>query len=76
MVIYLLLLSYFCPPPPLPCSPPSLPPRWRHQAQLTAAAVMDAKNEVLERKRELDMTRDKMDNLIDKLYAGTIVGQA
>jgi hypothetical protein len=32
---------------------------------------MDAKNEVLERKRELDMTRDKMDHLVDKLYAGT-----
>ena len=35
--------------------------RWQQQAHLTAAAVMDAKNEVLERKRELDHTKEKMD---------------
>eukprot|EP00775_Hariotina_reticulata_P011361 gene11361-11510_t len=44
--------------------------RWKHQADITASAVIEAKNEVLERKRELDSTKDKMDRLIDKLYAG------
>jgi len=31
---------------------------------------MEAKNEVLERKRELDTTKDNMDRLIHKLVAG------
>ncbi|EFJ44809.1 hypothetical protein VOLCADRAFT_118633 [Volvox carteri f. nagariensis] len=44
--------------------------RWQQQAHLTAAAVMEAKNEVLERKRELDSTKEKMDRLLDKLYIG------
>jgi len=44
--------------------------RWRQQAQVTAAAVIEAKNEVMERKRELDLTKERMDRLVDKLYAG------
>ncbi|MEW5310028.1 MAG: hypothetical protein WDW38_001861 [Sanguina aurantia] len=44
--------------------------RWRQQANLTAACVMEAKNDVLERKRELDSTKEKMDRLLDKLYVG------
>lgn len=44
--------------------------RWQKQAHATAAAVMEAKNEVLERKRELDHTKLKMDSLIEKLYVG------
>ncbi len=44
--------------------------RWRQHAQLTAAAVADAKNEVLERRRELDRTKDKMDSLLQKLHVG------
>jgi hypothetical protein len=35
--------------------------KWRQQAHLTANAVMEAKGEVMERKRELDSTKDKMD---------------
>lgn len=44
--------------------------RWKRQATLNAAAVIEAKNEVLERKRELDSTKDKLDHLVEKLYAG------
>lgn len=44
--------------------------RWQKQAHMTAAAVVEAKNEVLERKRELDHTKLKMDGLIEKLYVG------
>jgi hypothetical protein len=32
--------------------------------------VLEAKDEVLQRKRELDSTKDKMDVLLDKLYTG------
>lgn len=32
--------------------------------------MLEAKDEVLLRKRELDSTKDKMDVLLDKLYAG------
>lgn len=44
--------------------------RWKRQATFNAAAVIEAKNEVMDRKRELNSTKDKMDHLIDKLYAG------
>lgn len=37
---------------------------------MMATAVMEAKNEVVERKKELDATKDKMDRLVDKLYVG------
>ena len=33
-------------------------------------AVTEAKNEVMERKRDLDLTKEKMDKLVDKLYLG------
>lgn len=44
--------------------------RWRQQAHLAAAAVLEAKDEVLERRRELGATNDRMDTLVEKLYAG------
>ena len=44
--------------------------RWRQQAEITAAAVIEAKAEVTERKRDLDSTRDKMDRLMDRLHVG------
>lgn len=44
--------------------------RWRQQAHLAAAAVLDAKNDLLERRRELGATNDRMDSLVEKLYAG------
>ncbi len=39
--------------------------KWRQQAALTANAVLDAKNDVMERKKELDHTKDKMDRLLE-----------
>lgn len=42
--------------------------RWRVQAEATARAVVDAKNEVILRKKDLDHTKDKMDSLVEKLY--------
>ncbi len=39
--------------------------KWRQQAALTATAVMEAKNDVLERKKELDHTKEKMDKLLE-----------
>jgi hypothetical protein len=36
---------------------------------MTAAAVVEAKDEVLQRKRELDATKDRMDTLVERLYA-------
>jgi len=44
--------------------------RWRQQAEFASAAVIEAKSEVTERKRDLDQTRDKMDRLMDKLHLG------
>lgn len=44
--------------------------RWQKQAHATAAAVAEAKNEVMDRKRELDAMKFKMDGLIEKLYVG------
>lgn len=41
--------------------------RWRHQAEHSAAAVMEAKKEVINRKKELDIARNKMDDILDKL---------
>jgi hypothetical protein len=35
---------------------------------MTAAAVVEAKDEVLQRKRELDATKDRMDTLVERLY--------
>ena len=36
-------------------------------------AVTEAKNEVMERKRDLDATKEKMDKLVEKLYLGRSV---
>lgn len=36
-------------------------------------AVTEAKNEVMERKRDLDTTKEKMDKLVEKLYLGRSV---
>ena len=44
--------------------------RWKGQADAAATAVSMAKDEVLERKRELDSTKEKMDILVEKLYIG------
>ena len=44
--------------------------RWKSQADAAARAVSTAKDEVLERKRELDSTKEKMDILVEKLYIG------
>jgi hypothetical protein len=38
--------------------------RWQAQAALTARAVVEAKHEVLERRREMEVTKDKMDGLV------------
>ncbi|KAK9803017.1 hypothetical protein WJX72_000682 [[Myrmecia] bisecta] len=43
--------------------------RWRQQAEATARAVVEAKNEVMDRKKDLDVTKEKMDKLVEKLYA-------
>lgn len=48
--------------------------RWRQQAQLAAAAVVEAKNELLERRRELGATNERMDSLVEKLYVGRDMG--
>ena len=32
--------------------------------------MTEAKNEVMERKRDLDTTKEKMDKLVEKLYLG------
>jgi hypothetical protein len=50
--------------------------RWQQQAQFTQQAVMEAKNEVLERKRELDSTKvRKILNVIDSFCScGVCVG--
>jgi len=44
--------------------------RWKHQAEQAAASLRDAKNEVLERKGELDRTNEKMIKMVEKLYVG------
>ena len=36
-------------------------------------AVTEAKNEVMERKKDLDITKEKMDKLVEKLYLGRSV---
>lgn len=36
-------------------------------------AVTEAKNEVMERKKDLDTTKEKMDKLVEKLYLGRSV---
>eukprot|EP00873_Tetraselmis_striata_P020915 jgi/Tetstr1/441179/TSEL_029437.t1 len=41
--------------------------RWRWQAENSAAAMLDARADVMERKRELDSAKEKMDGLVDKL---------
>ena len=43
--------------------------RWKSQ-DAAANAVSLAKDEVMERKKELDVTKEKMDNLVEKLYIG------
>ncbi|KAL0031026.1 hypothetical protein WJX79_010574 [Trebouxia sp. C0005] len=44
--------------------------RWRQTAEATSRAVTEAKNEVMERKKDLDTTKEKMDKLVEKLYLG------
>jgi hypothetical protein len=44
--------------------------RWRQQAHYVAAAVLEAKNELLDRRHELSATNERMDSLVEKLYAG------
>jgi len=44
--------------------------RWKSQADAAANAVSLAKDEVMERKKELDSTKEKMDHLVEKLYIG------
>ena len=44
--------------------------RWKSQADAAANAVSLAKDEVMERKKELDNTKEKMDHLVEKLYIG------
>ena len=44
--------------------------RWKSQADAAANAVSLAKDEVMERKKELDVTKEKMDHLVEKLYIG------
>lgn len=44
--------------------------RWRLQAEYTAGAMIEAKGEVMERKRDLDVTRERMDRLVEKLFMG------
>ena len=44
--------------------------RWKSQADAAANAVSLAKDEVMERKKELDITKEKMDHLVEKLYIG------
>ena len=36
---------------------------WKQQAEFATTALRDAKNEVLERKKELDTTKEKMDSI-------------
>lgn len=48
--------------------------KWKQQAAVVGNAVMEAKNEVLQRKRELDSTRENMDRLVDKLMMGREMG--
>lgn len=43
---------------------------WKQQAEFATTALRDAKNEVLERKKELDTTKEKMDSMVEKLYMG------
>jgi hypothetical protein len=43
--------------------------RWQAQAALTARAVVEAKHEVLERRREMEVTKDKMDRLVGGRWA-------
>lgn len=44
--------------------------RWRMQAEYAAAAIIEAKSEVMDRKRDLDVTRERMDRLVEKLFSG------
>jgi hypothetical protein len=44
--------------------------RWRQQAQAAAASMQEAKNELLDRRRELGATNERMEALVEKLYAG------
>lgn len=44
--------------------------RWRMQAEYAAAAIIEAKSEVMDRKRDLDVTRDRMERLVEKLFSG------
>ena len=53
-------------------------PDWHHVSILMDTlcghrAVTEAKNEVMERKRDLDTTKEKMDKLVEKLYLGRSV---
>lgn len=44
--------------------------RWRAQAEAAASAVRDAKDELRDRQREVDLTKGRMDGLVELLYLG------
>ncbi|KAI8470907.1 MAG: hypothetical protein J3K34DRAFT_508358 [Monoraphidium minutum] len=48
--------------------------RWRQQAHSAVAAVIEAKDELMARRRELGATNERMESLVDKLYAGRDCG--
>lgn len=48
--------------------------RWKSKAEAQAKAFAGARNEVLQRKKELDYSKDALDALIDRLYAGGAAG--
>jgi len=48
--------------------------RWRQQAHLAAVAVLEAKNELLDRRHELSATNERLDSVVGKLYAGRDAG--
>ena len=48
--------------------------RWKSKAEAQAKAFAGARLEVLQRKKELDYSKDALDALIDRLYAGGAAG--
>ena len=48
--------------------------RFRDAAEATAQTIMEAKEEALERKRELDATKERLSVLTEKLHAAQMKG--
>lgn len=44
--------------------------RWRQHAQMTAMAMSEAKNELMTRKRDIDMAQQRMDSMLGYMAAG------